>query len=283
MNSRKVTNERRTLNKVRQKLSELKFCREILKETKELYAEYDLELNFVLDETTTLVSGAPVKDNISTEIVLSETVEDNVDSETNNSQTDNSQDKFNSDNNSVEESNTPESPQWMKKLFKKIAFETHPDRLINREDLTSVEKTQREEWYKEAQAAFDAIDGLPLLEIAEKLQVSISISLEEQLEIITAGIITINQQIKGCKDLVGWAWGENEGNIDVRVKLIQYVRAYLKMIIVDEKMIKDYIIEFEGGSPATQSDLQEFKNRKAKVRKPGSHPGPRLQSIRKQQ
>ena len=123
---------------------------------------------------------------------------------------------------------------------------------------------------------------MPLLEIAEKLQIYISLSLEEQLEIITAGIITLTQQIKDCKDLVGWVWGENEGNIDVRVNLIQYIRAYLKMLFVDENMIKDYIIEFEGGSPATQNDLQEFKNRKAKARRPGSHPGPRLQSIRKQ-
>ena len=283
MNSRKVTNERRTLNKVRQKLSELKFCREILKETKELYAEYDLELNFVLDETTALVSSSLRKESVGTEIVTAETIEDNVDSQTNNPQSDNSQHKSGTDNNSVEESPGAEAPQWMKKLFKKIAFETHPDTLINRDDLTPAEKAKREEWYKEAQAAFDAVDGLPLLEIAEKLQVSISISLKEQLEIITAGITTITQQIKDCKDLVGWVWGENEGNIDVRVKLIQYIRAYLKMLVIDEKIIKDYIIEFEGGSIVTQSELQEFKNRKAKVRKPGSHPGPRLQSIRKQQ
>lgn len=272
----------RQLTKIKNALSELRFCRDVLEDTEALLEEYDIELNFVLNAITNLSYSpvAPAPSGFTGVAVYDPShVSHQVEKKKNFSASDKTSESTSS-NELIEERDNPNTPPWMKKLFKKIAFECHPDRLLNRKDLSAGEKFQREEFYQIAAKAYEEIDKVSLLEVGIYLQLSVDLSWDEQKKILVEGIVKVQEKIKKSHELVAWSWGESEGNIPIRTRIVIYVRNYLKMPLVDKNAIEQFIINFENGDDLTKQRFEDFQQNTK--RQPGTHPGPSLSSIRKQ-
>ena len=95
----------------------------------------------------------------------------------------------------------------LKDIFKKIALETHPDRLRNVSDEEREEKT---ELYKlAAEASMDG-DGGGLLEIAYELGIDIEISAYKEEKWLKRKIKQINKTVMNIRQDVRWIWFHTE-------------------------------------------------------------------------
>ena len=274
---------RRQRSQTKNKFSELKFCRDICEETKELFFEYDKELNIVLEDLSTIHKPATktTQTDEENEIIKVEDAEDktsNISGE--------SEEKAPESNefNDKKEDKSASAPPWMKKLFKKIALETHPDKISNRGDLTPVEKTEREAFYKQAVFAIEESKEMDILEIAILLLIDPGISSKQQLKIISKEIENVMEEIESYRSKVAWTWGESFGEKEIRLKLLKYIMGILKMPAITDDIIEQYLAEFEA-----DGDMKAFikkmggKKRRENIldRKIGEHPAPSLSQLRK--
>lgn len=271
---KKNVSKKRSRSRIKRVLNEFKYYDSLFLETEDLFLDYDYELNEVLEDITRILDPS-----VSSE----KSLETSLDFSNN----DNSEKKSSKDSSFPEEPKDLENkkiPAWMKKLFKKIAIETHPDKLSTREDLSFIEKIERESIYKKASAAIDEDDKFTLLESAILLEIDLEISEHEQSKIISQKIQDLKIAIEEYQKKVAWIWGENEGQIETRTNLLLYVRNCLGLSKVSYELIEKYVIEFESGG-----NIEEFlkkitldkKIKNSKARKIGSHPGPRLSTLRK--
>jgi hypothetical protein len=268
---KKSISKKRSRSRIKRILNEFRYYDNLLSETEDLFLDYDYELNEVLEDITRILDP-----NLSSK-KSSETGLDNSDFKK----------KSSEDSSSPAELKEPENKKianWMKKLFKKIAIETHPDKLSTREDLSFIEKIERESIYKKASAAIDKDDKFTLLESAILLEIDLDISEHEQSKIISEKIQDLKIAIEEHQKKVAWIWGENEGQVETRTNLLLYVRTCLSLPKVSYELIERYVIEFESGG-----NIEEFlkkitldkKSKNSKTRKIGYHPGPRLSTLRK--
>ena len=95
----------------------------------------------------------------------------------------------------------------LKDIFKKIALETHPDRLRNVSDEEREEKT---ELYKLAAEASMNGDGGGLLEIAYELGIDIEISAYKEERWLKKKIKQINKTVMNIRQDVRWIWFHTE-------------------------------------------------------------------------
>ena len=166
----------------------------------------------------------------------------------------------------------------MKKAFKAIALKTHPDKVLFRKDLSESEKKELIEKYSEAAAAMANSSKISLLEIAQSLGIEVEIEVKDQLKMMENKLSKIKKEIQDYHSMVSWSWGENEGNIDVRVNLVVFVRDYLKKPNLQVEYIKKFIEKYEND----ESLIEKKKNRdKIPSRRPGTRPGPRISQLRK--
>lgn len=265
--------KKRSRSKIKRVLNELSYYNKALADTEDLFLDYDIELNEVLEDITSIVETKKSEKN------SEESSLESFDEKNNQS---NSSDKNQELDFSNEKKASPDD--WMKKLFKKIAIETHPDKLSSREDLSLIEKIERESIYKKCAAAIEKNDKFSLLESAIILEIELQIAESEQIEIVSSRIKEIKKSLEDVQSKVAWIWGENEGNIGVRTQLLIYVREILNLPQVSDELIEKYVIEFESGRDLSEF-LKQFKMKKqvstSEVRKVGTHPGPPLSKLRK--
>lgn len=103
----------------------------------------------------------------------------------------------------------------LRKLFKKIALKTHPDKLL---DLDEDEAEHLTELYKDAAAAAEVGDGMALLEIAYELGIKVKIDPEKESEWLKRKIETLKQTVTEMKNTAEWIWGHSDGDERNRVE-----------------------------------------------------------------
>ena len=269
-------------------LSELKYVREVYEDSYYIFEDFDIELNFVLDNLNSLVFSPQKVINSKTGRELAVSLSPGrmkLESNWNKKH----QKKYDETGHSDSEENKEKIvlseikiDDWMKKLFKEIAKETHPDKISRREDLSKLEKLRREELYKKANQAISIGDEFHLLEIALELDVSVDLTENLQIKIIRNEIKKIKNKINELQIKVSWIWGENEGNLDIRTNLLVFVRGEINSPSIDPTLIKNYIMEYE-----KDSDFEEFKKnvergkKQKNRRKVGEHPAPPISRLRK--
>lgn len=96
----------------------------------------------------------------------------------------------------------------LRKLFKKIALKTHPDKLLNMDEDEAEHLT---ELYKDATAAAEVGDGMALLEIAYELGIKVKIDPEKETEWLNRKIEMLKQNISEMKSTAEWIWGHSDG------------------------------------------------------------------------
>jgi|ETNvirenome_6_85_1030632.scaffolds.fasta_scaffold00247_3 hypothetical protein len=110
----------------------------------------------------------------------------------------------------------------VRKIFRNIAKEIHPDKLV---EMTDNERKEKEELFKVAQEAADKKNLSDLYEISEKLKVELPPPDDSQIEILNEEIETLKKELKGMKSTASWEWY----NADDKVKEILMVR-YIQFI-----------------------------------------------------
>ena len=114
-----------------------------------------------------------------------------------------------------------------KKLYRKIAMETHPDRY----DLLEVPEDDRNDLhnvFKKASEAYENDNISEMIRLALDLEIDIEdLGIEDNilLDYMTRAIKKVEIDIKSMTETFVWLWGNSQGNLEARVRLLD---AYLR-------------------------------------------------------
>ncbi len=151
-----------------------------------------------------------------------------------------------------EESTSDEIPQ--KKLYRKIAMETHPDR----HDLLDIPESERNDLHDVFKQASEAYENDNISEMI-RLALDIDINIEDLgidqtilLDYMIRAIKKVELDIKSMTETFVWLWGNSHGNLEARVRLLD---AYLRQTghpPVQNTILRDIIRHHE--DPAAPKD-----------------------------
>lgn len=97
----------------------------------------------------------------------------------------------------------------LKKLYRKIALETHPDKLNEEDDDFNFKK----EKYIEATEAVKTNNHEKLIQIAIELDLEIDIEFEKQVEMMSKTVKSLEEKINVMKKTAYYAWGTCNDNV----------------------------------------------------------------------
>lgn len=161
---------------------------------------------------------------------------------------------------------TPDVPQ--KKLYRKIAKETHPDK-YDQLDASDEEKQNLHDIFKRAAEAYEADDVPEMIRLALALDIDVQdfgLDEDEVVVYIDKAIQKTQQELDQMSESFVWMWGTTVGNVEIRVRLLD---AYLRQTghpPVSNTILKDIVHHHE--DPSTPKDGSS----KRRKRKPGTRP-----------
>jgi len=120
-----------------------------------------------------------------------------------------------------EETKEP-TPLSIKKIFRNIAKEAHPDKLIK---MGEKEREEKEELFKTAKNAADKKNLSVLYEISEKLGAELPEPDSSQIIILDDEIEKLNKEMKEIKSTASWEWyhAEDKAKEILMVRYIQFI------------------------------------------------------------
>ena len=92
----------------------------------------------------------------------------------------------------------------VKKMFRKIASQCHPDKLQDMED--GFEKTKKQELYQKARKALEGNDIVLMANIASELDIDIPEISREQLKVTENKIMAIKRELAHIESTLVWQW-----------------------------------------------------------------------------
>lgn len=161
---------------------------------------------------------------------------------------------------------TPDVPQ--KKLYRKIAKETHPDK-YDQLDVSEQEKQNLHDIFKRAAEAYESDDVPEMIRLALSLNIEVQdlgLDEDEVIEYISKAIQKTEKELDQMSESFVWMWGTTVGNVEMRVRLLD---AYLRQTghpPVSNTILKDIVTHHE--DPSTPADGSS----KRRKRKPGTRP-----------
>jgi hypothetical protein len=127
------------------------------------------------------------------------------------------------------------SPTWAKKLFKKIAKETHPDKL-NHLSTSDDEKDKKKKMYINSLNSINDGDFGSLIETALELGLDIKINHNEIKGYLFQKIEKIKSQVEKIQSRTSWIWFHCDDSI--RISLIKNTCKTYNIIPSEEDMLK---------------------------------------------
>lgn len=97
------------------------------------------------------------------------------------------------------------SPSWAKKLFKKIAKETHPDKLEHL-PISEEQRAEKKKMYLDSLSSINDGDFFSLVDTAIRLGVDTEMSHDEIKKYLNKKVDKIENQIKNIKSKFSWVW-----------------------------------------------------------------------------
>jgi hypothetical protein len=103
----------------------------------------------------------------------------------------------------IGESANKKASKEAKVLFRKIAVETHPDKLS---EVSDEERELKNRYFLKAQRAIENNDLASLLEVANKLNLDSGLVAEEEIKIIQTKLDFLRKKIHEMKQTAAWIW-----------------------------------------------------------------------------
>ena len=141
----------------------------------------------------------------------------------------------------------------LKKIYRKIVIETHPDKLINAK-ISEKERNNKSEAYIKATTAFDKKDEDTLIEVAVDLELDIDLPDERIAKSLRARGKKLEDQIVKIKSSPEWYWAHADENL--RVQIIKEICNRNGWILVSDEMIIETIRYVAGMHPGTRDDVR---------------------------
>lgn len=132
-----------------------------------------------------------------------------------------------------------QKPEWAKKLFKKIALMTHPDR-INDEALR--EKLQR--IFLRAGKALESNNMDDLIGVALELNLDSGLEDAALVPMLETKVKKTKEEIAEIENSVEWLWGESLGVLELRTQLLHRILTK-EGFSLSKDQIADIILERE--------------------------------------
>ena len=112
----------------------------------------------------------------------------------------------------------------LKKVFRQIASQIHPDKLENFSDF---EKQLKTKLFEKAREAFQKNDYYAMVEVAEKLNIELPPPTQEQIELMKKTNKGLEKEINVLKNSVVWGWyhaDEESEKEKIMDKYIDYLK-----------------------------------------------------------
>jgi len=161
---------------------------------------------------------------------------------------------------------TPDVPQ--KKLYRKIAKETHPDK-YDQLDVSEEEKESLHDIFKRAAEAYENDDVPEMIRLALSLNIEVQdlgMDEDEVIDYIQKAILKTEKELEQMSESFVWMWGTSVGNVELRVRLLD---AYLRQTghpPVSNTILQDIVSHHE--DPSTPEDGSSRRRK----RKSGTRP-----------
>ena len=140
------------------------------------------------------------------------------------------------DDNNSPETVPDKSPQWVKKIFRKLAFHTHPDR-------TSEKKLN--DFYNQASESVENEDYQNLLRICDQLNIEYEVDPELELKMSREKQEKIKLRLKEIDTLPAWIWGESMGVTEFRSSFLKSFLMSQKFQNIEDEKINTITESFE--------------------------------------
>lgn len=151
------------------------------------------------------------------------------------------------------ESEAPDLSPDLKKIYRKIVTDTHPDKLINAQ-ISEKERNKKNEAYIKATAAFDKKDEDALIEVAVDLELDIDLPDERVAKSLRARGKKLEDQIVKIKGSPEWFWAHADEAR--RVQIIKEICNRNGWILVSDEMIIETIRYVAGMHPGSRDDVR---------------------------
>lgn len=106
-------------------------------------------------------------------------------------------------------------PGWVKKAFRKIAVQTHPDKIGNLPNRKNLENL-----YTRANSLIEEENYSEIIDICRYLGIEVDIDPKVELASSVENIKLIKDKLSKIEKSVEWIWGESSENIDFRVDFL---------------------------------------------------------------
>ncbi len=125
-----------------------------------------------------------------------------------------------------------EAPEWARKLFKKIALMTHPDR-VNDDHLRSVLQKS----FMQASKALETGKFDDLVGVAIDLKIDVGLDDASLIPLLESKIESCRESIKQIETSQEWIWGESFGLPDARQALLRGILSSHGYTLTPEQLI----------------------------------------------
>jgi len=109
------------------------------------------------------------------------------------------------------------------KLFKKIALKSHPDK-IDPMQHSYVERRQMEKDFRDANKALENKEYFTLIEIAERLDISLPTNYNQQIRWMNKQLDTVNRELMKQKTTYSYLFAEKETKEEKDLLMRQFVK-----------------------------------------------------------
>jgi len=151
----------------------------------------------------------------------------------------------------------PELPDLstdLKKIYRKIVTDTHPDKLVNAK-ISEKEHSKKNEAYISATVAFNKKDEDALIEIAVDLELEIDLPDEQIAKSLRSRGGKLEDQIAKIKSSPEWYWAHSDENR--RLQIIKEICQRNGWILVTDEQIIESIRYVAGMHPGSKDDVRE--------------------------
>lgn len=152
----------------------------------------------------------------------------------------------------------------MKKIYRKIVIDTHPDKLINAQ-ISEKERSKKNEAYIKATAAFEKKDEDVLVEIAVDLDLDIDLPDEQIAKSLRSRGKKLEELIVKIKSSPEWYWAHADEQR--RVAIIKEICQRNGWLFVADDIILETLRYVAGMHPGSKEDVRDRARKTVQARR----------------